>query len=154
MLNGAKRVADSIRDLLSAARDLAEHPNDPKYIERFLAAQRALQAATSYLLAANKNNLADDPSQELLLMSAKNIAAAVEELLSTARNKNENNAGVMQWVDLSKRADEELQGKRNRKIYIVLCSIYSTSIGTCTFYFRCRKSKTITRCSHGSSKCY
>ena len=111
LLNGAKMVADAIKELLAATKDLADHPNDPRAIERFNQAKRALQAATGFLNAANKNNLADEPSQKLIMQSAKNVAEATDELLNLARNNNQGNNAVLVSADQAKRVDEELQAQ-------------------------------------------
>eukprot|EP01114_Cavostelium_apophysatum_P007404 TRINITY_DN194_c0_g1_i3.p1 TRINITY_DN194_c0_g1~~TRINITY_DN194_c0_g1_i3.p1 ORF type:complete len:2578 (-),score=946.84 TRINITY_DN194_c0_g1_i3:69-7802(-) len=87
LMDGAKRVAEAIRDLLSASKDLAEHPDDPKAMDRFQAAQRALNAANAYLASASKGVLSDGPSQKLLLESAKNVLACAFDLANVASAK-------------------------------------------------------------------
>ncbi len=78
-------------------------------IERFNAAQRSLQAAGAYLQAANKGNLSDDSSQQLLLQSARNVASCVDEMLSNARAKNEQNPGILAEADKAKITNDQLQ---------------------------------------------
>jgi hypothetical protein len=109
LLAGAKMVADAIKDLLAASKDLADKPNDPKVIERYNQAHKALQAAVAYLSAANKGKLSDDPSMALLAQSAKNVFSCVEDLLATTKANNQNNANVLGAADQTKLSNEHLQ---------------------------------------------
>lgn len=88
LLDGAKRVADAIKDLLSATRDLSDNPNDPLLQERFSLAQQALHSAVNYMEGASKGVLADEASKKLLIESSKAVAAALQDLLNLAKNRS------------------------------------------------------------------
>lgn len=87
LLDGARRVAEAIRDLLAASKDLGDKPDDPKAYEKFTFAQKALSAAVSYMNSASRGILADTSSQKLLMESAKSVLDATFDLVNAAKDK-------------------------------------------------------------------
>ncbi|KAL6044026.1 Cytoskeleton assembly control protein [Balamuthia mandrillaris] len=85
LLDGAKALSDSVAKLFQAASELAKNPNSPQAMEAFRAAQLGLRSAATYINAAAAGTLADQPSQQLILESAKMVAAASSALVGEAK---------------------------------------------------------------------
>jgi len=83
LLDGAKAVSDALKKLMNAAGNYAD---DPSAQNRALLVEAAalLQATSAALNATAVGHLADDPSKNLLLESAKAVAAATRELLNSS----------------------------------------------------------------------
>lgn len=111
LLQGAKKVADAIKDLLASSKELADHPNDPKALERYNIAQSALRYAVTYLNSANKGILTDGPSQELLLASGNNVFVQTLELSQTAQDVSGNKKNVVTAAEKAKESAEQLKAE-------------------------------------------
>ncbi|KAL6051699.1 hypothetical protein QOT17_019055, partial [Balamuthia mandrillaris] len=83
LLDGAKAVSDALRKLMVAAGEMADNPNALSRAHLFEAAS-LLQATSAALNATACGNMADDPSKNLLLESARAVAAATRDLLNTS----------------------------------------------------------------------
>jgi len=84
LLDGAKSVSDALRQLMAAAGELADNPNSAEARMKLAQAAALLQAATAALNAQCVGNKADDPSRDLLLETAKAVAAATRDFLDTS----------------------------------------------------------------------
>eukprot|EP01119_Soliformovum_irregulare_P011517 TRINITY_DN2899_c0_g1_i3.p1 TRINITY_DN2899_c0_g1~~TRINITY_DN2899_c0_g1_i3.p1 ORF type:complete len:2521 (-),score=930.00 TRINITY_DN2899_c0_g1_i3:18-7580(-) len=87
LLEGAKRLADAVKEMLASSKELAEHPNDHNAMIRWEKAQANFQAANAYLHSASRGIIADESSQKLLAESAKGVKSALEDLLAAAYAK-------------------------------------------------------------------
>lgn len=74
-----------IIELLSASKDLADHPDDPKVMERYLIAQKNFQAASGYIQGVSQGVLSDNPSQKFILESGKYVASTIQDFLSISQ---------------------------------------------------------------------
>jgi len=84
LLDGAKSVSDALRKLMAAAGELADNPNSAEARMKLAQAAALLQASTAALNAQCVGNKADDPSRDLLLETAKAVAAATKDFLDTS----------------------------------------------------------------------
>ena len=83
LLDAAKAVSEALRNMMAMAGEHADHPS-PESRAKLAEAAALLQATSAALSATSAHNLADDPSRNLLLESARAVAAAVDDLMSTS----------------------------------------------------------------------
>ncbi len=83
LLDGAKALSDAVGNLLKAASALEANPKDPQALEAYRAAQAQLQCAQTLVQAASTGTLVDVPSQNLIVESAKHVAAVTTAMVAS-----------------------------------------------------------------------
>jgi len=72
-----------VAELLKCAKDIGDNPNNQNAREAMRHAAEALKAAQIFLANAQTGTITDQTSQDLILESAKAVAAAASELVAT-----------------------------------------------------------------------
>eukprot|EP01087_Luapelamoeba_hula_P023545 TRINITY_DN867_c0_g1_i1.p1 TRINITY_DN867_c0_g1~~TRINITY_DN867_c0_g1_i1.p1 ORF type:complete len:2538 (-),score=652.11 TRINITY_DN867_c0_g1_i1:59-7672(-) len=85
LLDGAKAVSEAMRKLMTAAGNMADNPS-PQNRAALAEAAALLQATSAALNATATGSLADEASKNLLMESAKAVAAAARDLVNTSQN--------------------------------------------------------------------
>ena len=128
LLDGAKRLADAVRELLASSKDLADHPDDQNAVVRWEKAQSGLQAATAFLQTASRGLIADEASQKLLAESAKGVKAALEDLIAAAHVKADSDPTMKAGVDVSAKSAINISEKLGHEVNALAPAIMSTAI--------------------------
>jgi talin len=84
--DAARRVADALKDLLAASKDLSLDPNNPEKRERYNAARTGLEAALANLQAISRG-VYDGDGGRLISDLTKAVDADVQMHVDGARNK-------------------------------------------------------------------
>ena len=123
LFDGAKAVAEAIKNILQASKDLATDPNNPEKKAALQAAQQQLQHAGKFLEGASKGALADDGAKRLLLESAKAVAAATEALCGKAEGASSGLNGPQRDKLLQAAKQVGIQGKATTGIAETLAPV-------------------------------
>lgn len=89
LFDGARAVAEAIKNILQASKELAQDPDNPEKQKALADAAQQLKAAGQFLDAATRDALADEGAKKLLLESAKQLASATQALCAQSEKAAE-----------------------------------------------------------------